>query len=297
MKKLAMVLVCFTSMAVPHKGRAANARDYVPLPDRTFLFCSYLKHISANDLYTNGQKTSSDFNLNENLGILRPVYYMKLGKALYGDGGLVIDPQALLPFGDAHVDGAAVNQASLQSSGIVDPTVLATLWFVNDPAGKLWMGFTPYLTIPLGAYDKQRTFNLGNNRWAFKPEMGIVKGVGKFYLDLIANVEFYTANDQFNAGGAQVKKEQDPLLGAEAHLSYDINASWYASVDYFFNYGGQTQLAGVLQRDTQRSHGLGLSFYWLLGTNNQLLLEYRQDFSVRNGPATDTLGARWAHFF
>ena len=101
MRKIAMAVVSFVGLTVARDARAANARDYIPLPAGTFLFCSYFKHISANRLYANGNKISSDFNLTENLGILRPVYYVGLGKALYGDGGLVVDPQALVPFGEA----------------------------------------------------------------------------------------------------------------------------------------------------------------------------------------------------
>jgi len=35
----------------------------------------------------------------------------------------------------------------------------------------------------------------------------------------------------------------------------------------------------------------------MIGSNNQLMVEYRDDFSVKNGPGTNTFGARWAYFF
>jgi len=294
MKKICVTFVLYTLLVAPTVALAVNSRDYIPLPDNTFLFCTYFKHISANKLFSNGKTASRDYNLTENLGILRPVYYMNIGKALYGDGGFRIDPQALIPFGEVHLDGSGVGGAQLSTSGIADPTVFATFWFANDPKNKFWAGISPYITLPLGEYDKNRALNLGNHRWAIKPELGVVKGFGeKTYLDLILNGEFYTDNDK-NLGG---KLKQDPLLGAEVHLSYDISKQWYASVDYFYSYGGETKVAGAWQKNTANNHGLGLSLFWLIGSNNQLMIEYRDDFSVKNGPGTNTFGARWAYFF
>lgn len=298
MKKLLPALLLCFGLAVPALSFAADSRDYIPAPPGTFLFCTYFRHITANTLYNNGHKVSSDFNLSENIGILRPVYYTQIGKSLYGSGPFTIDPQALIPFGEAHLDGAAVGDKQFSDSGFADPVLLTTFWFVNAPEKKLWVGFTPYLTLPLGTYDRHKALNLGNNRWAIKPELGVVKGIGdKAYLDLIINGEFYTDNTNFGAGANPVKLEQDPLLGFEAHASYDITKQWFVSLDYYYNNGGETKIAGVSQNDEQSNHGLGISFFWGIGDHNQLMLQYRDDFSVKSGPGTNTFGVRWAYFF
>ncbi len=298
MKKLLIVSVMGLLLASAEMSLAVNSRDYIPLPNNTFLFCAYLKHITANTLYANGKKASADFDLSENIGVFRPVYYTSIGKPLYGDGDFIIDPQALIFFGEANIDGAAVGDKNIGSSGILDPTVLATFWFINSPKDKLWVGFSPYITIPLGEYDKSRSFNLGNNRWAIKPELGIVKGFGdRFIAEFDINGEFYTDNDKYNNGTNLVKLEQDPVLNIESHMSYDITKQWYVSLDYFYSHGGETKIAGVKQNNTQDNHGLGLSMFWMIGSNNQLMVEYRDDFSVKNGPGTNTFGARWAYFF
>lgn len=298
MKRMIVAALLGLLLFRPELSIAANARDYIPLPDGTMLFCTYFKHVTASTLFSNGRKVSNDFNLSANIGIFRPVYYTNIGNALYGDGGLTVDPQALILFGEQHLDGAAVGNADLSDSGIMDSTVLATFWFVNAPKERFWVGFSPYITMPIGHYNKNRSFNLGNNRWAIKPELGIVKGFGeRFYADFIVNGEFYTDNDDYFNGTTQVKKSQDPVLGIETHLSYDITKQWYLSLDYFYNYGGETKIAGVRQNDELSNHGLGVSLFWLVGSNNQLMIEYRNDFSVKNGAGTDTFGARWAYFF
>ena len=290
MNLLSAALLCLL-LAVPNVSLAANARDYIPAPPGTFLFCSYFKHITANKLYKNGDKVSSDFNLSQNIGIFRPVYYTQVGP-------FTIDPQALILYGDAELDGEYVGGNQFSTTGFADPVVLATLWFVNDPKNKLWVGFTPYVTLPLGDYDRRRVLNLGANRWAFKPEVGMVKGFGeKFFLDLIVNGEFYTDNDDYGSASQSTRLEQDPTVGFETHLSYDITKQWFISLDYYYLYGGETTVADVNQNDTLSNHGLGLSLFWGIGSNNQLMVEYRDDFSVRIGAGTNQLTLRWAYFF
>ena len=297
MKKLWIALLLCVSLAVPELSMAADARDYIPAPPGTFLFCTYFRHISATNFYNDGHKLSNNLNLNANIGILRPVYYTSIGKPLYGSGPFTIDPQALIPFGEQQVDGEFVGNNQISSSGFADPVLLTTFWFVNAPEKKLWVGFTPYLTLPLGTYDRQKgAFNLGGNRWVVRPEIGVVKGFGdRAYLDLIINGEFYTDNDDFGPDG--VKLEQDPLLGFEAHASYDITKQWFVSLVYYYNNGGETKIAGVSQNNEQSNHGIGISFFWGIGDHNQLMLQYRDDFSVKSGPGTNTFGVRWAYFF
>jgi len=298
MKKLVSVALLALAVVLPKLSCAADSRDYIPAPPGTFLFCTYFRHIAGNTLYKAGRKTSSDFNLTENIGILRPVYYTSIGNALYGSAPFTIDPQALIPFGEAQLDGAAVGGAQLSNSGFADPVLLTTFWFVNAPEKKLWAGLTPYVTLPLGSYDRHHGLNLGGNRWAVKPELGVVKGIGeRGYLDLIVNGEFYTKNDDYGTGTDPVTLEQDALLGIEAHASYDISKQWFVSLDYYLASGGETTVAGVKQNDRQENHALGLSFFWGIGSNNQLMLQYRDDFSVRSGPGTNTFGVRWAYFF
>lgn len=299
MKKNMTIFSFLIFLFFPIYSHATNARDYIPLPDGTTLLATYYKHITANSLYERGNKVSDDFNLNAHVGILRPVFYKKIGEAWYGDGGLIVDPQALIIFGSQSVDGAAVGNQNLSDSGLFDSTVLATFWFVNAPEEKFWIGFSPYITMPIGSYSKNRAFNLGENRWAFKPEIGIVKGFGeKTYVDLVLNTEFYTDNrDYFLAPGVRGKRSQDPMFGATVHVSHDITDKLYLSLDYFYSYGGENKIDGVKEDDKANNHGIGLSMFYMVGDSNQLMFEYRNDFSVRNGPQTQTIGARWAYFF
>jgi hypothetical protein len=299
MKKLFFVAVLGLLLARPDVSlAAAYARDYIPLPPGTSLFCGYFNHVSANKLYSDGTKVGDDFNQTANVGMLRYVYYTSIGKALYGDGGFTIDPQFIVPFVNIDLGGsyAALNGGKeFSTTGFADPVLLTTFWFVNDPKDKFWIGFTPWLTLPVGQYNKNRIASPGGNRWVIKPEFGVVKGIGeKAYLDLILGGEFYMDNDKYMGNN---KLAQDPALQAEVHLSYDITKQWAVALDYFYTYGGETKVNGVAQNNPQSNHGLGLTLFFMVGSNNQLLLSYRDDFSVKSGAGTNTFGARWAYFF
>ena len=300
MKKLLILAVVGLLLARPDITLAAYARDYIPMPPGTSLFCFYFNHSSANTLYADGHKVGDDWNQTANVGMLRYVYYVNAGKALLGDGGLTIDPQFIIPFADINLGGDTFEALTgrdndYSTTGFADPIILATFWFVNDPKNKFWVGFTPWITLPVGKYDKNRLANPGNNRWAIKPEIGVVKGIGeKAYLDLILGGEFYTDNDDFMGNN---KLEQDPTLQAEVHLSYDISKQWAIALDYYYTYGGETKLNGTWRNDEMSNHGLGVSLFWMIGSNNQLIVSYRDDFSVKSGAGTNTVGMRWAYFF
>ena len=299
MKKLIIMAVACLLLARPDVSlAAAYARDYIPLPPGTSLFCAYFNHVSANKLYNDGTKLGDDYNQTVNVGMLRYVYYLNAGKALLGDGGFTIDPQFIVPFMDISLSGtyeSMNNNHEFSTTGFGDPIVLATFWFVNDPKNKFWIGFNPWLTLPVGQYNRNRLASPGGNRWVVKPEVGIVKGLGeKAYLDLILGGEFYMDNDKYMGDG---KLKQDAALQAEAHLSYDITKQWAVALDYYYAYGGETKIDDVRQNNTQSNHGLGVTMFFMIGSNNQLLLSYRDDFSVKSGPGTNTFGVRWAYFF
>lgn len=298
MKKLILVAVMGLLLARPDVSPAAYYRDYIPLPAGSNLFAAYFNHVTANKLYADGTKLGDDFNQTVNVGLLRYVHYLNAGNALVGDGGFTIDPQFIIPFLDLSLSGtyeSLNNNQEFSTTGFGDPIVLATFWFINDPKNKFWVGFTPWLTLPIGQYNKNRLASPGGNRWVIKPEIGIVKGLGeKAYLDLIVGGEFYTENDKYMGDN---KLEQDPALQTEVHLSYDITKAWAISLDYYYTWGGETQVNGIDQNNPQSNHGLGVTMGFMIGSNNQLLISYRDDFSVKSGAGTNTFGVRWAYIF
>lgn len=296
-----LIAMCLTiCLGTASVSRASYSRGYIPFSPGTSLLCLYYNHVSADTLFRNGTKVgpSDDYNKDVNVGMFRLIHYMSAGDALYGDGGFIFDPQFIVSFVDINLSGnyeALAGGKEISASGFGDPVLLTTFWFVNDPKHKLWIGFTPWLTLPLGEYDKNRLANPGGNRWAIKPELGLVKGIGdKAYLELSLGGEFYSDNDNYRGNK---RLEQDPVLQTEVHLSYDISKKVGVALDYYNSNGGETSINGVRQHNKLGNHALGFSLFMMIGGSNQLLLSYRDDFSVRTGAGDSTVGVRWSYLF
>jgi len=73
-------------------------------------------------------------------------------------------------------------------------------------------------------YDPTKLINLGANRWAFKPELGLSRRWGHWVLDAYGGVWFFTENPEFFSRNAYVPgvqtQTQDPAVVLETHLSY-----------------------------------------------------------------------------
>ena len=124
MKRSLLVSILLCTIFWPDLAKATDPRDYIPLPAGSMLFCTYLQHTTGHRMKVDDEVVSSDFNLSQNIVIFRPVYYTNLGP-------FVVDPQALIIAGEASLDGDLVSDTS--SSGIADPVLLMTTWFVNNP--------------------------------------------------------------------------------------------------------------------------------------------------------------------
>lgn len=267
---------------------AGDTRGYVPGPPGMTGVLLYYWHTAGTDKYKNGDKIATDFNLESNLQILRPVYYSAFGS-------MPVSIQALIPFGDMSLDGASVGNQSFSSSGLADPTILAGIWPISNPETKTWLGVTEWFKFPVGEYDNESMLNMGTNQWAFKTELGFVKGWGDFYLELTPYVEFYTDNDDYSVASATLEK--DPVFGLETHLSYDISKAFLVSLDHYYKKGGETTVANTAMNDEAETHSLQLTLGFTLAPKQKLLFQYLQDLSVENGSETSRFGLRYTFIF
>lgn len=276
------------ALAMPSVASAdLDPRDYVGVPPGTFAMITYYRHITADKMFADDDQVTNNAGLDANVGIFRPVYYSSIAGWLY-------NIQALIIVGDQELDGDL--GADLSSSGFFDPVLLGTFWFINDNQSQTWLGFTPYFTIPIGSYNDDKGFNNGANRWAFKEELMLAKGLGNgWFLDIGGSVEFYTDNNDFGPTSAELA--QDPLWTFETHLSYDITKKWYVGASYYFHYDGETEIDGVDQNNKQSNHSWVGTMVFGIDDNYNLQLQYRNDFSVKSGFKTDAFQVRFLYFF
>jgi hypothetical protein len=123
----------------------------------------------------------------------------------------------------------------------------------RDPATTL--GASLVVVAPTGQYDPLHLINIGTNRWAFKPELGLSQPIGHWVLDLAAGVWLYTDNTDFNGGQ---RRSQAALLTTQGHVSYTVRPGLWLSAGATFYAGGRTSVNGVEMQDRLENFRTGL---------------------------------------
>jgi hypothetical protein len=118
------------------------------------------------------------------------------------------------------------------------------------------LGMTLVISAPTGRYDPTRLINVGTNRWAFKPEVGLSHPIGKWVLDLSAALWFFTDNPNFYGGQ---RRSQDPLFSTQGHVSYSFRPGLWLAFDGTYYAGGRTTIDGVVKDDRQSNTRTGLT--------------------------------------
>lgn len=253
-----------------------DAGDYTALPAGTNLGALYYQHAGRNELYSGGNRVPIRAGLDSDVGILRGVHFTEIG-------GYIVDPQFLLPFGKlkAKDDLAALGNAS----GVGDLILAATVWFTR-PTDKTHFGITPYLFVPTGKYDNKSALNLGENRWKFILQAGLITPVAeKLTLDLVADAQVHGKNDDFGAASQTLK--QKPLYQLQGWLRYHLTPAADLRFGVSDSRGGKTEIDGVDQNDRLSTSKLSVGGSYFVRPTTQLLATYGRDKSVRQGLKED----------
>lgn len=249
---------------------ATDPGDYAALPPGARLGIVYYQHTERNAFHSGGDRVPGPFKLKTDIGLLRYVHFTKLGD-------YVIDPQIIVPFGSVSLK----EPMSQSASGVGDPMLGGTLWLVNQPEKKQWFGLSAFASLPLGQYEAAKGgVNVGQNRWKGIFQAGYVTALGSsFMLDAILETAVYGRND--NYAGQTLK--QDESFSAQAHLRYMVSPTSHWALSYFHDFGGETRLDGVAQRDRMNNNRLLASFATFVTPDIQLQVQGGQAVHTENG--------------
>jgi hypothetical protein len=172
-----------------------------------------------------------------------------------------------LPYVWGTIDGDVFEaRRTVHRSGLADLRMRLTTNILGGPAlparefaarrPRTTMGASLVVLAPTGQYDPSKLVNVGTNRWAFKPEVGLSHPAGRFFLELYAGTWLFTPNDDFFGGS---RREQSPLLAVQGHFSYTFRPRLWLAGDATFYTGGRTTVDGVEKADLQRNTRLGLT--------------------------------------
>ena len=112
------------------------------------------------------------------------------------------------------------------------------------------------VSAPTGEYHSDKLINVGTNRWALKPEIGVSHPVGRWTFEAIAGAWFFEDNDDFFGGR---HREQEPLASVQAHVSYTFRPRLWLALNATYYDGGRSTLDGVEKDDRQSNSRYGLT--------------------------------------
>lgn len=179
------------------------------------------------------------------------------------------------------------------SSNIVGGEALRPEEF-RERAPHFTAGASLVVAAPTGDYNSQHLVNLGTNRWAMKPEVGVSYLFDSWFIDASAGVWLFTDNHDFFGGQ---KRQQAPLETFQAHCGYTFMPGLWLAADGTFYTGGETTIAGEQQNDLQRNSRYGATLSIPLSPQFSLKVAASRGLSTRIGGDFSTLLAglqyRW----
>jgi len=202
-----------------------------------------------------------------------------------------------LPYVWGTIDGDVFeDRRSVYRSGLADLRMRLTTNILGGPAlsarefaarpPRTTMGASLVVLAPTGQYDPSKLVNVGTNRWAFKPEVGLSHPSGRWFLELYAGTWLFTVNDDFFGGS---RREQSPLLAVQGHFSYTFRPRLWLAGDATFYTGGRTTVDGVEKADLQRNTRLGLTLAVPIKRRSALKASWSRGVVTRVGGDFQTL--------
>jgi hypothetical protein len=187
-------------------------------------------------------------------------------------------------------------------SGLADPRLKLSVNLIGGRALKLSefaraprptiIGASVTVVPPLGQYDRTKLINLGANRWALKPEIGVSRLIRtRWTIDGYAGVWMATANDEFYPGASL--RTQRPIVALQAHVSYTARPRLWIAADGTWYSGGRTTVDGVEKNDLQRNSRLGVTMSLPIARQQSLKISASTGATTRIGSDFRTIAAAW----
>ncbi len=195
-----------------------------------------------------------------------------------GIGGQSANIGVIVPYVVGHIEGILAGDfAFADRSGLGDLGLRFAVNLYGAPAmsPQEFLSFKPgtmigtSLTViaPTGEYDPSKLINIGTNRWAFKPEIGVVHVMGRWALDAYVGGSFFTDNTNFYGGST---REQDPIFSTQLHVRYLFKPGLWGALDGNFWRGGRSTVDGNVNDDKQHNSRVGATLSIRLGPQHSL---------------------------
>ncbi|WP_246024759.1 transporter [Paraburkholderia dinghuensis] len=193
------------------------------------------------------------------------------------------------PFVSGNLSGLVIGApTAVHRAGIGDTQLRFALNLFGNPAlqpeafarAKPATSLGASLTVqaPTGQYVPSHLVNVGNNRWAFKPEIGLSQPWGDWFFEASVGVWLFTNNTDFFNG--QIKR-QAPLTVTQLHSGYSFRPGLWLAVDLGYALGGVTSVNDASNSPRQANARGGVTLAVPLGHGWSAKLGYSRGFVTR----------------
>jgi hypothetical protein len=293
-----LVVLLAVLCAVPAAAQELEPRAYSASPIGTNFFVVGLGR-SSGDVIFDPTVPITDVRAEINAATLG------LGRT-FNLGGHLALLTAALPYVWGDIAGKVAEQAqSITRSGLGDARLKLSVTLRGTPALKpaefvkaprrTNIGASLTAAAPVGQYYRDKLINIGTNRWAFKPEVGLSHPVGRWQLDLSGGVWLFASNDQFYQGDST--RTQDPLFVFQTHVSYNVTRRAWAAVDATWYGGAKVSVDGGPPASRQNNARLGATLSLPVRASQSLKLTYSTGASTRTGSDFTTVAVAWQYLW
>jgi Putative MetA-pathway of phenol degradation len=140
---------------------------------------------------------------------------------------------------------------------------------------QTFASFHLFVGTPVGTYDPTDPLSPSSNRWTFVPTVNYsyTPDKGWTWLETYLSTRVFTTNADYRVGGAS-SLTQKPLVVLEGHVSRNLIPSLWASIDTYYDVGGETSIDGVEQRNAADTLRLGVGIGWRIWSGGDLTVNY-----------------------
>jgi len=189
-------------------------------------------------------------------------------------------------------------------SGLGDARARVAVNLIGGPAlaPRAFAGRRPGTTLgaalsvsaPSGQYDPAKLINLGTNRWAFKPQLGLAHPLGRWVFELSTAAWLFTANDDFFGGS---RRSQQPIGTLEGHVSRTFKPGLWIAADANLYAGGTSTVDGVQGDDRKENTRVGVTLSVPVFRRHSIRAAWASGMTTRSGGDFDAVTVAWQWYW
>lgn len=262
--------IFFNSIVSSH-ALDADAGGIGPVPAGTNFFAYYYQHAERDKMYIGNKEAEGDQKLVSDVMLFRFGHY-------YEFLNIPMTTQLIIPYSKIE---AKEDISSLGSDqGLGDIFLSQGVFIYRNDAIKGSAMFTQYLAIPTGDYDRNKSINIGENRYKYIAQLSYTRRIlPKIAGEIIGDTTFYGSNNDLASGG---KLKQDNGFQIQTNARYFLKDNWDLRAALSYADLGNVEKNGVKTDGTKQSKFWVGTSYSPTKTTNFIVYTGR-DIAVENG--------------